>query len=428
MKITDIEVIPIAMPLAKRYKAHDGPIRMHDIDQQVVVKVHTDNGLVGYGNSEDFPTVPDSAIEPLIGRNPFDFINNELHLAVGMALYDVMGKYLEVPAYKLMGQKVRSAAPVAAWTRPCAPEVFAEEIQRAVRQGYTIFKMHTSPLYDVIKQTRAAEAVAPPGFKLHWDFNHNRTLGAVLPIINELERNHPIVGFIEDPLRWEDIDGWCRLREKMCIPLVMHVPPLGGIQEIIRGVADIYMIGSRPIGHALMTGFAYGKANIQTLLQQSGNTLMKALTLHQAAVLPTATAHIITLDDQYDEDITTTRIPVIEGFSRVPESPGLGVEVDEAALAQAAARKPIEMPKFIGVLHLPGGHRMYCPDGRNVPIYGPNVHNVMAATGYEEGGIRGINYERWVDDGSAEFERMYERVRNDGAFVTEEQSKFTIES
>ena len=46
--------------------------------------------------------------------------------------------------------------------------------------------------------------MAPPGFKLHWDFNHNRTLATVLPIINELERNHPIVGFIEDPLPWTE--------------------------------------------------------------------------------------------------------------------------------------------------------------------------------------------------------------------------------
>src|SRR5690606_18522617 len=177
-------------------------------------------------------------------------------------------------------------------------------------------------------------------------------------IINELERNHPIVGFIEDPLPWTDIDGWRRLRERTRLPLIMHVPPLGGIQEVMQGVADIYMIGGA-IGRTLISGFAYGRANIQTLIQQSGNTLMKALTLHMAAVLPTASAHTITLDDQYDEDITTTKIPVVGGFSPVPEAPGLGVEVDEEALARAAARQPIPPPEFIGILHLPGGARAY---------------------------------------------------------------------
>ena len=413
MKITDIESIPIAMPLAGRYDNSHGRTRMYDIDQHVVVKVHTDNGLVGYGDNEDNPRpIPESVVERLIGRNPFDFLHNDFHLALGMALYDVMGKYLEVPAYKLMGQKVRDAVPVAAWTRPCPPEVFRDEIVRAAGQGYTTFKMHSSTLYDVIEQTRLAEEVAPPGFKIHWDFNHNRTLGAVLPIVSELEVNHPIVGFIEDPVVWTDIDGWRTLREKTHIPLIMHVPQLGGIQEIIRGVADIYMIGARGIGSTLISGFAYGKANIQTLIQQSGNTLMKALTLHQAAVLPTATAHIITLDDQYDEDITTEKIPVIEGFSQVPEGSGLGVEVDEEALARAAARKPLERVEFIGVLHLPGGRRIYS-------LGNPNVERL---TGYEEGTIHGIRYERRERDGSEEIERVYERVKKEGTFMDGERS------
>jgi L-alanine-DL-glutamate epimerase-like enolase superfamily enzyme len=407
MKIARIEQIPIAMPLARRYDNHDGRMRMYDIDQHLVIKVYADNGLVGYGDYEDNPNpVPQSLIDSLIGRSPFDFIHNNFHLALGMALYDLMGKYLEVPAHKLMGQKVRDAAPVAAWTRPCPADVFAQEIQRAAEEGYRVFKMHSDARFDVIEQTRAAEKVAPPGFKLHWDFNHNRTLGTVLPIVAELERNHPIVGFIEDPLVWSDIEGWRLLRQKTRIPLIMHVPPLGGIQEIIRGVADIYMIGGG-IGNTLMSGFAYARANVQALIQQSGNTLMKALTLHQAAVLPTASVHIITLDDQFEEDIITRQIPVIEGSSPVPEGPGLGVEVDEEKLAQAAKRRHLETPRFVGVLHLPGGHKVY---SRGNPA-------VQRLTGLEEGAIQGIDYEYWEEDGSAEFERAYERVQKEGSFI-----------
>ena len=306
-----------------------------------------------------------------------------------------------------MGQKVRDAVPVAAWTRPCPPEVFREEVKRAVEQGYTIFKMHSDAKYDVIEQTKAAEEVAPPGFKIHWDFNHNRCQATILPIISELERNHPIVGFIEDPLPWADIDGWRTLRARTRIPLIMHVPQLGGIQEIIRGVADIYMVGNGGIGNTLISGFAYGKANIQTLIQQSGNTLMKALALHMAAVLPTASAHIVTLADQYDEDITTEMISVDEGFSRVPEGPGLGVEVDEAALAKTISRTPIERSSCIGVLQLPGGHRVY---SKGDPA-------VQRFTGYEEGAIRGVKYERWEDDGSEKFRQIQAQLEKRGPFM-----------
>ncbi|MYD62531.1 MAG: hypothetical protein F4W91_15950 [Gemmatimonadetes bacterium] len=406
MKITDIEVIPIAMPLAKRYDNHHGHTRMYDIDQHVVVKIHTDNGLIGYGDYEDRSAIASEEIEPLIGRNPFDFLHNNFHMALGMALYDVMGKYLEVPAYKLLGQKVRDAVPAAAWTRPCSPEVFAGEIQRAADQGYRIFKMHSDARYDVIEQTRAAAEVAPEGFKLHWDFNHNRTMGVVLPIVAELERNYPVVGFIEDPLPWADIDGWRTLRQKTQLPLIMHNPQLGGMQEVLHGTADIYMIGGR-IGDTMRKGFAYGQANIQTLLQQSGNTLMKAFTLHQAAVLPTATAHIITLDDQYEDDITTSQLLPTEGFCRVPEGAGLGVEVDEEKLKQAAQREHIPKLDVIGVLHLPYGRKYYT---RGEP-------NVINLTGFEEGALRGIHCERLVRGESPDFERVHKRLEEEGPFV-----------
>ena len=189
MKITNIEVIPIYPRLAKRYD--NRKVDLYGIDHRTVFKVETDAGIVGYGDQRVRPGgQPDPAVAAsLIGRNPFDFINNHLSYgsALNCALYDVMGKYLDVPVYKLIGQKVRDAVPVAAWTRPAAPEIFRDEISRAADQGYTIFKMHTCDYHDVMEQTRLAEEVAPEGFKIHYDFNSNRSLAAVLPIIQELE-------------------------------------------------------------------------------------------------------------------------------------------------------------------------------------------------------------------------------------------------
>ena len=94
MKITNIEIIPIALPLANRYDNHHGHTRMYDIDQHAVVKITTDNGIVGYGDYEDRTNISQAEIEPLIDRNPFDFIGNNFNMAIGMALYDVMGKLM----------------------------------------------------------------------------------------------------------------------------------------------------------------------------------------------------------------------------------------------------------------------------------------------------------------------------------------------
>ncbi|MDE0221797.1 MAG: hypothetical protein OXJ90_21185 [Spirochaetaceae bacterium] len=407
MKVIGVDSIPIALPFASRYGDPQAQIRMHDIDHHIVVRVRTDTGLIGYGDEEDDASpIPEETIARVVGHSPFDFINSDLRMSLAMALYDVMGKHLGVPAYKLMGQKVRDAVPAAAWTRPCPPDVFREEVRRAAAEGYRVFKMHSSPLYDVIEQTRAAEEVAPPGFRLHWDFNHTRTPGVVLPIVEEL-RHHPIVGFIEDPLPWDDLDGWRSLRSKTRIPLVMHVPPLAAAQRGVLEAADLYMIGARGIGQAMRQGYAYAAANKQVIIQQTGNTLMKAMTLHQAAVLPTATAHTVTLDDQYADDITTTRIPVVEGSSRVPEAPGLSVDVNEEALQRAAAREPLPRPEFVGATRLASGATLYT-------LGDPDLARI---TGFEEGAQPGIRLERWVADGSAAYRDTLERLRREGQFI-----------
>lgn len=50
----------------------------------------------------------------------------------------------------------------------------------------------------------------------------------------------------------------------------------------------------------------------------------------------------------------------------MPETIGLGFEVDEDELARLAANKPIERPCFIGILHMPSGQTFYGP-GREAP-------------------------------------------------------------
>ena len=409
MKITDIEIIPIFPPLAERYRVVKTRWPTY---HRVVFKVHTDVGITGYGDYDwNGPPPPFSMVEPLIGRSPFDFMNNTFNLGLGSALYDVMGKYLEVPAYKLLGQKLRDAGTVAAWSwGGPSPEQFAGDIQRAVDEGYTIFKIHANPLMDIMEWTRAAEEVAPSGFKIHYDFTGRSsptpTVGSMLPIIRELEQ-HPIVGWIEDPLPKFDVDGWRQLRAKSRIPIVHGGQPmLGGIQEAMLGMADIYMIGG-DIGDTMARGIAYGKANIQVILQNTGGTLMKAFTLHMASVLPTATGHSINLDDQCEWDITTELIPVVEGFCRVPEAPGLGLEVDEDALARAAAAEPPMPPDFIGITHMPGGHT----------LYSMGQPHITSLTGREQATIRGISFERWLDDGSPEFQKTFERLQNDGNYM-----------
>ncbi|CAI8028583.1 hypothetical protein GBAR_LOCUS16288 [Geodia barretti] len=225
-----------------------------------------------------------------------------------------------------------------------------------------VFKMHTNASYDPLEQAAAAsELDLPRGFKIHFDFNGGgRTVGAVKPLIAEMERDYPIVGFIEDALPRADYDGWRELRHHTSLTIVHGGVPIGGgYPETAHGVADAYMMG-HSVADIMTRGILASKANAQVILQLTGGTLMKAMTLHLAAVLPSASGHSINLDDQYEEDITTG--------------------------AHSAA----------------GRHDV--PHARRNP-------NPRIMTGKEEGTIRGVDFERWEDDGSEEFEAAYQKMK-----------------
>ena len=161
MKITDISVNHINPKLAIRNL--EKKVQFRGIDTQTIFKVTADNGVVGYGDSRNHVTMKAEDLDRLTDSSPFDHINADLPVGLVGALYDLMGKHLEIPAYKLMGQKVRDRVPVAAWTRAASPEDLSSEIQRAVDEGYMIFKMHTCEYFDVFEQNRAVEDVTPDG-------------------------------------------------------------------------------------------------------------------------------------------------------------------------------------------------------------------------------------------------------------------------
>jgi L-alanine-DL-glutamate epimerase-like enolase superfamily enzyme len=401
MRIENIETIKINPQLRDHNKGHE--VRFAGIDTQTIFRVTCDNGIIGYGDSRGHTQLAEAETEKIIGNSPFEFIGADLHMGLMGALYDAMGKDIDQPAYKLIGQKVRDRIPVAAWTRPASPEDFANEIERASKDGYRIFKMHTCPHHCVIEQTRAAEEVAPDGFKIHYDFNHNRSEADTLRIIDQVERS-PVVGFLEDPLRWQNIEGWKMLRQRTSLPLLMHVPQLGGGPEIVYGCADLYMVGEVGFGNSLRRGFTAASSELSTVIQLTGGTLSKAFAMHLGAVLP-AVSHSVNLDDQYAEDVTSQRLEVDEGATPVPNGPGLGVNVDESILKKLSGRPKSELPKHVGILELPGGSIYYTP----------SIPAVESITGFSEGNVIGIKSQIWNDDGSEKFESVYTRVQKEGA-------------
>ena len=125
MHITDIEVHAICPPYCDFNALALARYHGARIQRRAILVVHTDNGLEGLGENIGDAPDGDALRAKYIGTSPFDWINAEQDLAMNMACYDLMGKHLGIPAWKLIGPKVRSWIPVAAWTVAQAPSAMA---------------------------------------------------------------------------------------------------------------------------------------------------------------------------------------------------------------------------------------------------------------------------------------------------------------
>src|SRR5215207_8195732 len=118
MKITAVEFIHLDVPFTPHTNQHMHYWLPHWRISQLC-KITTDSGLVGWGETlpnYTWAKVPPGVEEKLIGCHPANVMwQDKLGAGVQMALFDLVGKALGVPIYKLLGSKVRDWCPISWW-------------------------------------------------------------------------------------------------------------------------------------------------------------------------------------------------------------------------------------------------------------------------------------------------------------------------
>ena len=407
MQVTEIEVHQITPEyhdwIAFQLNHYYGPTR------RTIYVAHTDNGLVGLGESGG--TEPQEVIDQYLGSNPFAWIGDETSLGLGTAMYDLMGQAAEVPVYKLFGQKHRSWVPVGSWTVSTHPKRMAEAVERYAEMGYTWMKYHLSPFENVFDQTEAMQKVAPPGFKIHYDFTMHGTDDHMPELLDKLAE-YPVAGCFEDALPPGDIEGYIELRKQSKLPIVLHHFPLGATYEVLMGPADIYMLGHSRIGDAQRKAGLFAAAGKPFMLQNVGGAITRAMVSHMMAAFPTATFHCHNDYETWQTDVVEERLDPINGFVRVPEKPGLGLTLDRDELERL---KNFELPaqeKWILKSRFKNGTRMYNiadPD-ESIFMVRPDRRRGLIPMSY----AAPIETEYWDDDGSEEYRAMFSRIEREG--------------
>lgn len=372
VKITRIETIPIQVPLNPQVAIRSGRGGAHTVSPFLIVKVHTDAGLIGLGEASCTPRwsgedqftaahLIATYLEPLlIGQNPLeiDSLTQKFRLAfagnmftksaVEMALWDIAGKAAGKPVYELLGGKVREFVTTKWSVSGVEPSKAAEIAKGAIDRGFKAMKVKVGiePDQDVARVRAVREAIGP-NIKLGVDANGGWTLQNARPTIERLRELK--IYFVEQPLPPEDIAEMAALRQRIGLPVIADesVYTLQDAKMVLHmnaaDVFSVYVGKAGGIGPAKQIADFAASVKLRCTI---GSNLELGIGSAAMTHLGIATAGIHAEDFPcdiigpfyYQDDIVKKPLPIIPGQARPNTNPGLGVELDESKIEKYSVK------------------------------------------------------------------------------------------
>ncbi len=368
MRIDAVEAIPLTATFRLPFQFANS-VRTGSPD--VVVVIRTSDGATGYGEACPVPAftsetqrsvvelVEERVTPLLLGRDPLDRLPLLHRLsralagapftaaAVDTALLDLAGRALGVPAHALLGGKFRDRVEVhgsVGWEEDAGRMV---ETALAQRDAYGWLKLYAGrgELDGDLARLRAVREALGPGPRLLVDVNGlwgPADLSRALPRLIEAG-----ITVIEQPLS--------PAAEAFLPPIVARADVEIVADESVRSVSDAARVaGTRSasavnVGHSRLGGPTTALAAAQVAaaagLELTVGSVLEmgiatAMGLHLAAALPRlALPSYLVGPLKYREQITVESLEVADGHVAVPTGPGLGVTVDEGALARLDVRR-----------------------------------------------------------------------------------------
>jgi L-alanine-DL-glutamate epimerase-like enolase superfamily enzyme len=373
VKITSVETIPVRVPIKPELAIKSGSGGTHATSPFLLVKVHTDEGLVGLGEASCTPRwsgedqvsaahfISTYFAPALIGRDPsrIEEVSREVFplvagnyftkAAVEMALWDLTGKAAGKPVHELLGGKVRDSV-TTKWSVSGKPPEEATEIARwALGQGFRAMKVKVGlgPDADVARVSAVREAVGPD-VKLGVDANGG--WGVPATAIAAIMRLKALgIAFAEQPVWAGDPEEMATVRRAAGVPIVADesIYSLADAKQLARaGACDVFSVyvgKSGGIGPArAIADFALAQGipcTIGSNLELGvGASAMIHLGLSHRGITPDDYPCDIIGPFYYEDDILQEPLSLGGGRAVPTDRPGLGVELDEEKVEKYRAR------------------------------------------------------------------------------------------
>jgi L-alanine-DL-glutamate epimerase-like enolase superfamily enzyme len=367
MKIRNVEAIPL------RGQGEQGA---YGAPYGLILRVATDSGLIGYGETDSMPSVVKAVVEApflnemmsglkwvLLDQDPLDIdglwrrmaqatlgysrdgVTLQAMAAVDLALWDIKGKALGQPVHELLGgarrQKLRCYA-----THPLGRDLaetagFAAALRDA---GFTAVKFGWSPLGPDAEQDEAIvaclrQAIGPAADLLidgglAWDAD---------TAIERCSRFEPYRLFwLEEALRAYDFAGYARLAATVETPIAAGEMASSETEltRLVEGrCVDVLQVDIARVGLTQAMGVAKLAAaqGIPCVNHSYSYGINLAASLHFAAAIERTSLFEFQATPNEIRDVLVPDVPrPVDGMLELPQGPGLGVHVDEEALARFA--------------------------------------------------------------------------------------------
>ncbi|MCZ2148578.1 MAG: mandelate racemase/muconate lactonizing enzyme family protein [Bryobacterales bacterium] len=337
LKITRVEAFGLRIPFNDRVRdnMHEN-YRRENIDRPDyrpwIVRIHTDEGLAGLGESAHDPR---SYLSALKGRSAYEFLNNgALTPGLMIAVYDLVAQAGGVPISKLFSPKPRPTVQATWWSHCLRPPLLASEARRGVELGYEVHKIKTRRYEDPVEQMAAVAAVVPHDYQIYLDANGSfGSAGKTLTVMDSLRRFEQVKG-IEQPIAHEDLVGYRQIRRGLPFRLAVHYEAVDVRSFLLESLCDAFVVEDWKWGPALNEKSELCRLTGQNLWVENGlySGISQVFQAHQCSALPNV-EFTISLTHIGEDDIVEEPFTVEKGgFYRIPTKPGLGVTLDQKAL------------------------------------------------------------------------------------------------
>lgn len=243
MKITNVQCHMVTIPYRNPYRMAPGETRHK---KQIIILMETDEGITGVGETgvtlierggetqeAIYITIKKYFAPMLVGMDPFDIgvVIDRLEgfnqgrtgflcakAGIDTALYDIMGKAVNLPVAKLLGGIHRTNFKVSRSLGVKTPKEMAEDAIRLKSMGYAMLTIKVGfDLKEDIERVAAVRDAVGSDYPLEVDVNGAYNVEVAIPTLRKMERYG--IEAIEQPVPWWDIQGLKEVRIALDTPI-----------------------------------------------------------------------------------------------------------------------------------------------------------------------------------------------------------------